>query len=177
MVNFYTMDRPVIILHNLRSVYNVGSILRTAACFADFTVYCTGTTPYPYQQIDSRLPHIAMRQTASIAKTSLGAERMLTIKHTEVTKLVTRLRAANYTVVACEQVANATPLTKWQPEPKTAVIFGNEPAGIEDSLIALSDMCIEIPMPGKKSSLNVASAAAIALHYWSETSLSTGLGK
>ncbi len=158
------MDKPVVILHNLRSIQNVGSIIRTAACMGDLKVYCTGHTPYPKQSDDNRLPHIIKRQTASIAKTSLGAETLIDVVHGELVEIIGGLRDKDYEIVACEQGTGSTMLEDWQPKPRTAVIFGNEPHGIDPQTLQLADTQVEIPMHGKKESLNVSSAAAIVLY-------------
>lgn len=160
-------EKPVIILHNLRSVQNVGAIIRTAACFGDFVVFCTGYTPYPKQPIDTRLPHIANKQSAAIAKTSLGAELMIEVRHGDINDVIPSLKQKNYDIVACEQIEGAVPLGDWQPSRQTALIFGNEPDGIDEATLSQAQAHIEIPMTGKKESLNVSAAAAIVLYEFS----------
>ncbi len=169
------MKNRLIILHNIRSSHNVGAILRSAACFGTFEVVCTGFTPYPSQMDDGRLPHIKDRAERQIHKTALGAEELLTITHHgNIAELIDDLKQQGYAVAAIEQAAKSTPLEKWQPSTKQAIILGNEPKGIDRETLGLVDEIVEIPMTGPKESLNVAVAGAIVFHYVSLFDLSTG---
>ena len=163
------MNKPVIIMHDLRSIQNVGAILRTAACLGDFIVYCTGHTPYPLIEGDPRMPHLAAKQSRAMAKTSLGAENMLDIRIGILGDVLDELREQGYDMVACEQDARSITLGSWVPQARTAVLFGNEPQGVEGGILDQMDRIVEIPMHGNKESLNVASAAAICLHHLTES--------
>ncbi len=149
---------PVIaVLENVRSAYNVGSVLRTADAFLLEAVYTTGYTAHP--------PH---RQ---IQKTALGADESVTSRHFEDAAVaIAALKADGYTVYAIEQAENSISLQHFQsaPQEKTAVVFGNEVTGVEQSTILLCDGCIEIPQLGMKHSLNIAVAAGIVLWKLSE---------
>lgn len=149
---------PVIaVLENVRSAYNVGSVLRTADAFLLEAVYTTGYTAHP--------PH---RQ---IQKTALGADETVTSKHFEnTTEAITALKAEGFTIYAIEQAENSTSLQHFENEKdeKIAVIFGNEVTGVEQYTILLCDGCIEIPQLGMKHSLNISVAAGIVLWKLSE---------
>jgi 23S rRNA (guanosine2251-2'-O)-methyltransferase len=160
---------PVIaVLENIRSAYNVGSVFRTADAFLLSGVYLCGYTAYP--------PH------KEIKKTALGAEDTVPWKHfRHIGEALDALRAEGYRIFSVEQAVNSIPLhllrdrlseatgaagladESDEPEQKVAVIFGNEVTGVEQSTIALSDGCIEIPQLGMKHSLNVATAAGVVL--------------
>ena|SRR5688572_13830510 len=142
---------PVItVLENVRSAYNVGSVFRTADAFLIEAIYLTGYTAKP--------PHKEIRKTA------LGAEETVSWRHfPAASQAIRELRQEGYKVFAIEQVENSVPLDKIELTEKTAVIFGNEVSGIEQSTIALCDGCIEIPQLGMKHSLNIATAVGVVL--------------
>jgi 23S rRNA (guanosine2251-2'-O)-methyltransferase len=152
---------PVIaVLENVRSAYNVGSVLRTADAFLLQAVYTTGYTAHP--------PH---RQ---IQKTALGADETVTSKHfADAAEAIGALRAEGFTIYAIEQAENSISLQHFRTAPnnKTAVVFGNEVTGVEQSTILLCDGCIEIPQLGMKHSLNISVAAGIVLWKLSEPRL------
>ncbi|HET9850629.1 MAG TPA: TrmH family RNA methyltransferase [Candidatus Saccharimonadales bacterium] len=155
----------VLIAHNLRSAHNVGSILRSADAFAIDQVYLSGYSPYPKQADDPRLPHLADKATKQIAKTALGAEKTVPlVHHGDIFKLLEQLRAEGFQITALEQSRKSIPLNDFQPGPKLAIIVGREVEGIEPEVLRTVDKIIEIPMLGTKESLNVASAAAIAMY-------------
>jgi tRNA G18 (ribose-2'-O)-methylase SpoU len=150
---FRSADKiPVIaVFENVRSAYNVGSLFRTADAFLLEAVYLTGYTAFP--------PH------KEIKKTALGAEDTVAWKHFKnITEAVSDLRQLGYKIYAIEQVAGSMQLHQFSESgEKTAVIFGNEVTGVEQSTIALCDGCIEIPQLGMKHSLNVSVAAGVVL--------------
>lgn len=155
----------VLIAHNLRSCHNVGSLLRTAEGFAVEKVYLTGYTPYPKQTEDARLPHISENVHKQICKTSLGAEKLLSVKYiSNIYTVINELRTAGYTITALEQV-NAQSILTWEMPEKIALILGRETEGIESDILKLCEITIEIPMLGKKESFNVVQAAAMALFH------------
>ncbi|QQS19671.1 TrmH family RNA methyltransferase [Candidatus Saccharibacteria bacterium] len=155
----------VLIVHDIRSTHNVGSLLRTADCLGVDEVYLTGYTPYPKHEHDERLPHISAKLTSQIHKTALGAETFVRWKHsTSVTFTISKLRRAGYSVVALEQTAESTSILSWMPSDKIAILLGREVEGIDPSLLKLCEYAVQIPNLGQKESLNVVQAAAIALY-------------
>lgn len=141
----------LVVLENIRSAYNVGSIFRTADAFLLEGIFLCGYTAFP--------PH------KEIKKTALGAEETVTWKQFKnIDEAIADLRAAGYKVYAVEQAAESWKLGSFAvEEKKIAVIFGNEVTGVEQSTIALCDGVIEIPQLGMKHSLNVATAAGVVL--------------
>lgn len=156
----------VLIVHNVRSTHNVGSLLRTADGLGLSQVYLTGYTPYPLNAGDERLPHLAQKLNTQISKTALGAERSQAWQHTaSVEAAIDELKRNGYDVVALEQAPQSVALPDFQPAAKTAILVGREVEGLEPEVVALCDQIVEIPMFGQKESFNVSVAAAIALAY------------
>ena len=142
----------VVILENIRSAYNVGSVFRTADAFLLRSVYICGYTAYP--------PH------KEIKKTALGAEETVSWKYfKKISEAIGELRQHDYKIYAVEQAVNSHPLhqVEFKSNDNVAVIFGNEVSGVEQSTIELCDGCIEIPQLGMKHSLNIATAAGVVL--------------
>jgi len=142
----------VIVLENIRSLNNVGSFFRTADAFRAERIYLGGYTPAP--------PH------REITKSALGAELAVAWEKADDTpKLVKKLKADNYRVVAVEQAHDSLPLQNFNPAQgdKFAFVFGNEVSGVTEEVIALSDLCVEIPQFGTKHSFNVAVSAGIVI--------------
>jgi len=144
---------PVIaVLENVRSAYNVGSVLRTADAFLLEAVYTTGYTAHP--------PH------KQVSKTALGADESVATKHfADAGEAIADLKALGYKVLAIEQAENSRQLHQFTlaEGEKLAVVFGNEVTGVDQSTILLCDGCIEIPQLGMKHSLNISVAAGIVL--------------
>ena len=160
------MSRIILIAHNLRSSHNVGSLLRTAEGLGVERVYLTGYTPYPVAPDDKRLPHLARKIDKQIAKTALGAEKMVGWEHREkIETLIDELRRENFTVVALEQGPNAVKLPGFRTPEKVALVVGREVEGIEPEVLETCDQIVEIPMQGKKESFNVVQATAMALYH------------
>lgn len=156
----------VIIAHDLRSTHNVGSLLRTAEGLGVQHVYLTGYTPYPLEQNDTRLPHLAQKIHKAIQKTALGAEiSQAWSHHTDVNELLKRLKHDEFTLVALEQSSDSVQLPDWSPPEKVALLLGREVEGIEPGLLKQMDKIVEIPMSGKKESFNVVQAAAMAMYH------------
>lgn len=142
----------VVVLDNVRSLHNVGSVFRTADAFLVETVCLCGITSTP--------PH------AEIHKTALGAENTVNWKHYEDTHVaLAELRAQGYTVFAIEQAEGSTklPELKLDATKKYAVILGNEVKGVQQSVVDACDGCIEIPQFGTKHSLNVSVTSGIII--------------
>lgn len=157
------------IAHNLRSSHNVGSLLRTADGLGVEAVYLTGYTPYPKQPEDERLPHLANKINSQIAKTALGAEKILG-QPADIDQIIDELRRHGYEICALEQATKSIKLPDYQPTDKTALIVGREVEGVEPEILEKCDQTIEIPMFGKKESFNVVQAAAMALYHYRFTS-------
>lgn len=160
------MRKIVLIVHNVRSAHNVGSILRTADGLSTKAVYLTGYTPYPPSPNDQRLPHLAQKTGRQIRKTALGAEATVRWQHEpDITKAMNKLRAAGYLIYALEQTTRSVNLAEAKPPAKLALIVGSEVGGLDKKVLALCDLRLQIPMSGQKESFNVAVAAAIALYH------------
>ncbi len=160
------MRNIVLLLHDIRSTHNVGSLFRTAECMGVSKIYISGYTPYPVHENDQRLPHIRNKLQAQIEKTALGTTQIVQWTHCEnITDLLDTLKSNGYMLVALEQHSKSTPLPDWRPPQKIALLIGREVEGIEDTLLKAFDESIEIPQLGKKESLNVVQATAIALYH------------
>ncbi len=156
----------ILIAHNLRSAHNVGSLLRTADAMGVSKVYLTGYSPYPKSENDSRLPHLALKIDKNIAKTALGAEENIDWEHNDsLDAIMDHLKSDGFTIAALEQHQNSMSLPEYKAPDKIAIIVGREVEGIEPEILDSCDSILEIPMLGKKESLNVAQAAAIALYH------------
>lgn len=166
MFTINVMRKVVLLVHNVRSSHNVGSLLRTADGLGIDKVYLTGYSPYPLAPGDTRLPHIAAKTTRQIAKTALGAEKSVKWQHEpDINKVLDELKHKSYEIAALEQAPGAIPLHKFKPPLKTALIVGNEIDGLNPEVLAFCSRVIDIPMRGQKESFNVAAAAAMALYY------------
>ncbi|HNR16081.1 MAG TPA: RNA methyltransferase [Chitinophagaceae bacterium] len=142
----------IIVLENIRSAYNVGSVFRTSDAFLVEAIYIIGYSAKP--------PH------KEIKKTALGAEETVDWKYFKTTaEAIEELRARGFNVYAAEQAEGSYKLNAigFEPNEKIAVVLGNEVTGVEQSTIALCDGCLEIPQLGMKHSLNIATAAGVIL--------------
>jgi 23S rRNA (guanosine2251-2'-O)-methyltransferase len=156
----------VLIVHNVRSTHNVGSLLRTAEGLGVKKVYLTGYTPYPKHAQDARLPHIANKLDQQIHKTALDAENLVEWAYEpDVSVVLQKLRAEAFVIGATEQTSEAVPLPEWQPPEKIALIVGREVEGIEPEVLEQADVHLEIPMFGTKESFNVVQAAAMTMYH------------
>ena len=160
------MSKLRVIAIDMRSTHNVGALLRTADCLGVDHVYLCGTSPYPKgQPNDSRLPHLQTKLDAQIHKTALGADQSKGWSyHESLDELLKQLRADGWSLVALEQDNRSVPITTFSLAKNTALLLGTEVTGIEKSVLDTMDAIIEIPMHGKKESLNVVQAAAIACY-------------
>ena len=142
----------VVVLDNIRSMHNVGSVFRTADAFLIQGVYLCGYTPQP--------PH------RDIHKTALGATETVDWKYfQDVREALQELKGEGYKIFAVEQVEKSVPLQEFsaQHSGKTVVVFGNEVSGVGEGALALCDGSVEIPQWGMKHSLNISIAAGIVL--------------
>ncbi|MDR0887392.1 MAG: TrmH family RNA methyltransferase [Candidatus Nomurabacteria bacterium] len=158
----------VVLVHNIRSTFNVGSILRTSDGFGIRKVIFSGYTPYPSVENDTRLPFEREKLDKQIEKTALGATEFVDFEHSSsVFDVIARLRDDGFKIFALEQDSSSTKLadfTDVKPENgKVALLLGEEVTGISADLLKLMDMILEIPMVGRKESFNVASAFAVAV--------------
>lgn len=166
MFTIKAMHKIALIVHNVRSTYNVGSILRSADGFGVNKVYLTGYTPYPTAKKDSRLPHLAAKTHRQIQKTALGAEKSISWHHIDdIYDLLDVLKSGGYQIVALEQTKKATLISKFKPKQDVALVVGSEVGGLPQTVLDICDRHVDIPMSGKKESFNVAVAAAIVLYH------------
>jgi 23S rRNA (guanosine2251-2'-O)-methyltransferase len=150
-----------VVLHDIRSHYNVGAIFRSCDGAGVAKVYLTGYTPAPIDRFGRVVPEIH--------KTSLGASTMvLWEQYNTTTEVITHLRSQGVTVVAVEQNPRAISLYDFAPPGDTAYIFGNEIDGVPTAICEICDHMIEIPMQGQKESLNVSVTAGIVLFQYHE---------
>lgn len=160
------MSQTVVLAHNMRSAHNVGSLFRTCEFLGVTELILSGYTPYPGISNDPRLPHESRRVSNQIHKTALGTEEILLWKHTESWQaVITQCRNEGYNIIALEQHPTSLALSNYIPHLKTCIILGEEVNGISGDLLACVDDIVEIPRLGKKESLNVIQAAAIALAH------------
>lgn len=142
----------VVVLDNIRSMHNVGSVFRTCDAFLLQAVYLCGYTPQP--------PH------RDIHKTALGATETVAWKYFPTTmQAIEQLKQEGYGIWAIEQVENSVPLNrfKYKEQSPMAVVFGNEVTGVDGNVVKACDGSIEIPQLGMKHSLNISVAAGIVL--------------
>lgn len=142
----------IVILDNVRSLYNVGSVFRTSDAYCVEKVILCGITSTP--------------PNAEIHKSALGAEFSVDWGYyKETTEAVNELKQAGYTVLAIEQAHDSINMESFKAEKgnKYAVILGNEVKGVQQSVIDLSDGCLELPQFGTKHSLNVSVTAGIVI--------------
>jgi len=149
-------QRVVIVLDSIRSLYNTGSILRTADASGVERVVLCGITPRPDQ---------GSRQRRAIAKTALGAENSVQWEYKPDAHAALRsLTAEGYQTVAVEISPLAVNLFEWTPRWPVCLVFGHEVEGVSSDLAAHVETTIRIPMLGQKRSLNVATAAGVVLY-------------
>ena len=142
----------VVVLDNVRSLNNIGSVFRTADAFLIEAIYLCGITACP--------PH------KDIHKTALGATETVKWEYFKTTlEALAHLKAEGFKVLAIEQAENSTMLNNFLPvhNEKYAVIFGHEVFGVEEEVINSADICIEIPQYGTKHSLNISVSAGIVM--------------
>ena len=142
----------IVVLENIRSMHNVGSVFRSADAFLIEAIYICGYTARPPRK--------------EIDKTALGATETVEWKYFSTTmEALDNLKQNNFKFFAIEQADKSIPLNMFSEinADKVALIFGNEVTGVEEEIISLCDGCIEIPQFGTKHSLNISVAAGIVL--------------
>jgi len=152
LTDFKNTDKTplIVILDNIRSLNNIGSVFRTCDAFAVEKIYLCGITAQP--------PH------KDIHKTALGATDSVAWEHVEdILSLINKLKADGVKIAAIEQAENSVMLQDFNPQKgqKTAVIFGNEVKGVQQKVVDASDYCIEIPQFGTKHSLNISVSCGV----------------
>lgn len=155
------MQETFLILHNIRSGHNVGSIFRTADGTGVKKIFLTGYTPKPVDEFG--------RVRREIHKTALGAEKFVEWEYCrDINGLIQKIKKSHYgsarAVVGLEQSKKAIDYRKFKPKFPLVLIVGNEVRGLSEKILKKCDTVIQIPMRGKKESLNVSVAAAIALY-------------
>ncbi|MFH0712294.1 MAG: TrmH family RNA methyltransferase [Candidatus Jorgensenbacteria bacterium] len=152
------MKEIAVVLHNIRSVHNVGSIFRTADAAGVKKVYLCGITPTPLDKFG--------RLRKDFIKVSLGAEKSVAWEKTGSTsRILEKLKKEGYGIFAVEQARNSVPYHKLRTKNrKLVLVLGNEVNGLPPSILTRADKVLEIPMRGKKESLNVAVAFGIAVY-------------
>ena len=152
----------IVVLDDVRSMHNVGSVFRTADTFRVEKVYLCGITSTP--------------PMAEIHKTALGAEESVSWRYfSTAQEAVQQLKSDGYTVYSVEQVEHSTKLHRFQAESglKFAIVFGNEVKGVHQEVVDASDGCLEIPQFGTKHSMNVSVTAGIVIYKFAEQLLLT----
>jgi tRNA G18 (ribose-2'-O)-methylase SpoU len=146
------MKQFYVICDDIRSLENIGSIFRTADALGVSKIYLCGISGTP--------PH------HKISKTALGAEKTIPFKyHKQVGRLIDKLKKDKIKIVALEQGKRAVVYTKFKPTFPLALIIGNEVKGVSKKILDKTDKVIDLPMRGKKESLNVSVAFGVAGYY------------
>lgn len=151
-----------LVLDNVRSVHNVGTIFRTADAVGVEKIFCVGITPTPIDRFG--------RKRRDFAKSALGSEETVAWESTnDGAELLLRLKKEGSQIVVLEQSLQAVHYTKLSSkELPTVLVVGNEVEGVSPEMLALADIVADIPMKGQKESLNVAVATGIALYRFLE---------
>lgn len=163
----------IVVLHNIRSCYNVGAILRTAEGFGVDKVFLSGYTPRVHD--NNLLPHLKEKLDKEIHKTALGAEDLLDIYSSgDIFFDLKKYQEQGWQIVGLENNLEKVKLVQLDDEKlspllsdKIILILGEEVNGIDYSLYDIIDLFVEIPMKGKKESFNVSVAAGIAMYVFS----------
>ncbi len=148
----------VLILEDLRSVYNVASIFRTADTLSIDKIFLLGTSPAPIDRFG--------RERVDFTKVALGAQKSVSWeKLGDKIKLFEELKQDGFLLCALEQDDKSVDLRDFQAPEKLALIVGNEPKGVSKESLDLADQILEIPLFGQKESLNVTIAFAVAAFH------------
>jgi tRNA G18 (ribose-2'-O)-methylase SpoU len=148
----------IVVLDNIRSAHNAGSVFRTADAFITRRIVLCGITPQPPNR--------------ELLKTALGAtESVDWIYEPDILEAIKELKKQGYLICGVEQTSKSIPLSGFEIKKNTgyALIFGNEISGISDNILPLLDYCIEIPQFGTKHSMNVSVTAGIVLYAFSDS--------
>lgn len=154
------MSEVIVVLDNIRSAHNVGSVFRTSDGAGVSEIILGGYTPTPTDRFGRVQPEIA--------KTSLGASETIpweSVPEAELAKKLHALKQADYTIVAIEQTSDSQSLTTFTPPQKICYIFGNEVDGVRREVLAVADSIVDIPMLGAKESLNISVSVGVVLYH------------
>jgi tRNA G18 (ribose-2'-O)-methylase SpoU len=147
----------LVVLPDIRSSYNVGSVFRTCDAVGVSKIFLTGFTPCPLDKFK--------RSNKEIAKTALGAEKSVEWEYREdMESLLVQLKKEGFQIIAVEQSENSVDYKKVKPAEKCSIIFGSEVGGLPKEILKQCDIIAEIPMHGEKESLNVSVAAGVVLY-------------
>lgn len=148
--------QKILIIHNVRSAYNVGSLFRTAEASGISKIYLTGFTPAPQDEFG--------RTRTDIKKTALGAENMVLWEESaRLGVLIRQLKKEGFFIVGIEQSSYSLDYKKIKAKKQTAFICGNEIFGLSPQILKSCDAVAEIKMKGRKESLNVVVATGVVL--------------
>jgi 23S rRNA (guanosine2251-2'-O)-methyltransferase len=154
-------QHSILIIHDIRSAHNVGSMFRTADGAGVSEIILSGYSPIP-PKADALYLSDADK---AFQKTALGAENFLPWKRVcSLTRTINQLKKDHYEIVALEQTENSIDYQKYRPKGCVALIVGNEVGGVDQKVLKQCDQILEIPMRGKKNSLNVSVALGVALY-------------
>lgn len=147
------MKRRIRLLaHNVRSLWNVGAFFRTCDALDIEHLYLSGYTGHPPRK--------------EITKTAIGAEQWIPWEHSrDPLPVIEQLQKDGWQIVSLELTKDAVDLALFKPKNKVCLVVGHELTGVPESILQASDATVQIPMRGKKESLNVAVATGIALHH------------
>lgn len=150
------MNQNILILHNIRSVQNVGAMFRTADAAGIDKIYLTGWTPAPLDRFG--------RKRKDLAKSALGAEEFVVWEQKKnIFSLIAKLKKDGFQIIGIEQDKNSVDYKNVKIKSKNVFLVGAEVTGIPKNILGKCDIIAEIPMRGQKESLNVSVACGIAL--------------
>jgi len=149
-------NTSILILHDVRSVENVGAMFRTSDAVGIDKIYLTGYTPTPLDRFG--------KVRKDMAKSALGAEEFVSWEYKKsLSALLSKLKKDGYLIIGIEQAKNSVDYKNVKLQSKNAFIMGTEVTGIPKNILNKCDIIAEIPMKGKKESLNVSVACGVAL--------------
>jgi 23S rRNA (guanosine2251-2'-O)-methyltransferase len=152
-----TQITAILLLHDIRSVYNVGALFRTADAIGITEIILSGFSPSPIDRFG--------RPRHDLAKSALGSEKKVPWKYVKSpVSIIKKMKTEGFHVICIEQDVNSVDYKKVTAQSKNLFILGTETTGISKSLLNLCDTIAEIPMKGMKESLNVSVAAGIVLY-------------
>lgn len=141
-------EKKVVILDNIRSIHNVGSIFRTSDALGINKIYLCGCTPTPIDRFG--------RARKDLVKVALGAEKDIAWEYfADAKEIIKKLKNKKFQIIAVEQDKKSIDFKKVKTKYPIAIVMGNEVGGIDKKTLTLCDVIAEIPMVGKKESLNV----------------------
>ena len=148
--------QAILILHDIRSAQNVGSLFRTADALGISKIYLSSITPTPIDRFG--------RARSDVAKTALGSQIFMSWEvYTDITSLINKYKSLDYTIIAIEQSDSSVDYKSISKKDKMLFVLGNEVGGLTKEVLDKVDIVAEIPMAGKKESLNVSVAGGVAL--------------